>query len=347
MQAAPSRSGRLAEALHRLADDHAIPQLLPVVAILRGIDGSAGPAADYLTIRGALAQTAVVAAELTGEADRTRIDAWLAGEDVALITMAAAIAVVEEAGASVDRGDDARSHLDRARYWRGYGAGPVGELHRRCAQDISRGSLRLLDGRARPPTDARVELQRLRLQLATAGRDRWAAARRELVAVGPRAGFERRVRDHLARQYAAADAESARGLTDIGAGVAELRRPWPMPSVPGPTGGLRPDERRLGVVLGAGFGLGVALAVMRLLTGIVGLGEVGGALCGALVGVVLTGWVVVVRARVQARVVLERWAVEAIGVVRMAAEDQLARRLLDAQQHLASQRSSVHHKSRN
>jgi hypothetical protein len=31
--------------------------------------------------------------------------------------------------------------------WRRYGGGPVNALHRGCSADITRGSLRLLDGR--------------------------------------------------------------------------------------------------------------------------------------------------------------------------------------------------------
>lgn len=57
--------------------------------------------------------------------------------------MSAAIEVVEAAGMAVDRGDDADAYLRRAVLWQRYARGPVSELHRRCADDIVRGSLRL------------------------------------------------------------------------------------------------------------------------------------------------------------------------------------------------------------
>ena len=44
---------------------------------------------------------------------------------------------------AVDRDDDRDAHLRRAVAWRRYSRGPVSPLHRRCAEDIVRGSLRL------------------------------------------------------------------------------------------------------------------------------------------------------------------------------------------------------------
>lgn len=60
--------------------------------------------------------------------------------------MSAAVAVVEAAGATVDRGDRPEDHRRRALHWARYSRGPVTDLHRACAADIVRGSLRLLDG---------------------------------------------------------------------------------------------------------------------------------------------------------------------------------------------------------
>jgi hypothetical protein len=54
--------------------------------------------------------------------------------------------VVQTAGVAVDAGDDPAAHRRRASRWRHYGAGPVSALHRACAADITRGSLRLLAG---------------------------------------------------------------------------------------------------------------------------------------------------------------------------------------------------------
>ena len=75
----------------------------------------------------------------------------LADDVTVMAAMSAAVDVVEAHGLSVDRGDTAAAHLDRAVRWRRYGGGPVNALHRRCSADIVRGSLRLLDGAAGAP----------------------------------------------------------------------------------------------------------------------------------------------------------------------------------------------------
>ncbi|MDA2892448.1 hypothetical protein PDG61_16125 [Mycolicibacterium sp. BiH015] len=74
--------------------------------------------------------------------------AFLAGDEVVIAVMAAAVGLVEASGLRVDPGDDPDTHLRRAVRWRRYADGPLDVLHRRCAADISRGSLRLL-GQAR------------------------------------------------------------------------------------------------------------------------------------------------------------------------------------------------------
>lgn len=74
--------------------------------------------------------------------------AFLATDEVVIAVMASAVGVVEASGVRVDPGDDPDAHERRAVQWRRYADGPLDALHRRCAADISRGSLRLL-GRAR------------------------------------------------------------------------------------------------------------------------------------------------------------------------------------------------------
>jgi hypothetical protein len=68
----------------------------------------------------------------------------LSTDATVLAMMSAAVDVVEAVGVQVDRGDDAAAHLRRAVHWRRYSCGPVSALHRSCAADIARGSLRLL-----------------------------------------------------------------------------------------------------------------------------------------------------------------------------------------------------------
>lgn len=71
----------------------------------------------------------------------------LLSDEVLLARMAAAIDVVCAAGLAVDLDevapDPQAAHLRRAVHWRNYAAGPVTAVHRACAADITRGSLRL------------------------------------------------------------------------------------------------------------------------------------------------------------------------------------------------------------
>ncbi|QZT57227.1 hypothetical protein [Mycolicibacterium austroafricanum] len=88
--------------------------------------------------------------ELHRLAAETRDDglaAFLASDEVVVAVMAAAVDAMEAAGLRVDRGDDREAHERRAVRWHRYAAGPVTEMHRRCAADITRGSLRLLGRR--------------------------------------------------------------------------------------------------------------------------------------------------------------------------------------------------------
>lgn len=70
-------------------------------------------------------------------------------DNTVLDLMSAAVDVVEAAGVTVDRGDRLEDHRRRALHWARYARGPVTALHRSCAADIVRGSLRLLDGASR------------------------------------------------------------------------------------------------------------------------------------------------------------------------------------------------------
>lgn len=91
-------------------------------------------------------RTGVAIAELRALAARSgddRIAGFLAADGTAVAVMAAAVDVVEAAGAVVDRGDEPAAHLRRAVYWRHYSRGPVSAMHRSCGSDIARGSLRL------------------------------------------------------------------------------------------------------------------------------------------------------------------------------------------------------------
>jgi hypothetical protein len=71
----------------------------------------------------------------------------LLSDDVVLARMAVAVDVLSAAGWVLDldtpTADTRASNLRRAQRWRTYGAGPLMALHRSCAADVTRGSLRL------------------------------------------------------------------------------------------------------------------------------------------------------------------------------------------------------------
>lgn len=140
-------------ALGRGGDGDALPGML---RRLSGIDGVLAAIAQvaaplrYRRVRSALAELEALAVRSGDE----RLSDFLAADDTVLAVMAAAVDVVSAAGLTVDPADDRAAHLSRAVQWRRYGRGPVGALHRECAADICRGSMRLLDiGPSRPGGD--------------------------------------------------------------------------------------------------------------------------------------------------------------------------------------------------
>jgi hypothetical protein len=95
-------------------------------------------------------------------------------------------------------------------------------------------------------------------------------------------------------------------------------------------------ENQLMVVLGAGFGLGVALASGRLLTSVAEGLELVGPVVGALVGLAVTVWVVGVRGLLHTRAALDRWLIEVGAAARSSGEARIAARLLATEVALAT-----------
>lgn len=112
----------------------AVSRIDDVVARIDGL----GAAARYRRVAGAVDQLQTLA--VTDVAVAT----FLAADQTVLARMTAAVEVVEEMGIPVDPSDQPTAHLHRAVHWRRYGAAPLAALHRACAADIARGSLRLL-----------------------------------------------------------------------------------------------------------------------------------------------------------------------------------------------------------
>jgi hypothetical protein len=126
------------------AEVHARLRRLSLVDRVAAHLEAAGAPLRYRRVRSVIAELQALAAQSGDD----RLSGLLAADDTVLAVMAAAVEVVEAEGVRVDRGDDPAAHLRRAVHWRRYGRGPVDDLHRSCAADICRGSLRLL-GRSR------------------------------------------------------------------------------------------------------------------------------------------------------------------------------------------------------
>ncbi len=107
--------------------------------VVAHVEAAAAPV-RYRRVRSSISELRALAAQSGDE----RLAEFLASDETMLAVMAEAVKVVEADGMHVERGDDRAAHLQRAVRWRRYGNGPVNSLHRQCATDICRGSLRLL-----------------------------------------------------------------------------------------------------------------------------------------------------------------------------------------------------------
>lgn len=99
--------------------------------------GALGAEAAYRRLRDGVTDLAALA---VGEAGVAAIGDLLACDDTVIARMATAEAVL---GAARPDSADPATFLQRAAVWQRYCRGPVSELHRACADDIARGSLRL------------------------------------------------------------------------------------------------------------------------------------------------------------------------------------------------------------
>ncbi|WP_235571475.1 hypothetical protein [Mycobacterium sp. Root265] len=216
-------------------------------------------------------------------------------------------------------------------------------LHRR-REDILRDA-RL--SRSERTIALRSRIQQARVQLGYFARNRCASVRTELSEDAATWGGlpwvgRRRADDfqtHVAGRAAVVVAEVDSGVTeqfrDIAAELGLAAPPAP-PAAPVPkVGGAGLPSRRLEMqlmmVLGAGFGLGVALAASRLFSGLApGLTAVG-AVAGGLLGLLLTVWVVGIRGLLHDRAQLDRWVGRVAAALREDTEALVATRVLAAE----------------
>jgi hypothetical protein len=184
-------------------------------------------------------------------------------------------------------------------------------------------------------------IQRARLTLVYFVRRRCAAIGADLRAEaaelprGATARFGDGVRDAVADFAAEVDAAIGAAIHDV-AGALALTPPVPSaapppPRLPLPRPSSRRLETRLMMVLGGGFGLGVALTLSRLMVQLGPGSELIGLLVGGVVGLLLTIWVVGIRGVLHDRALMDRWVGEVTATLRTCAEETVARRLLDTE----------------
>jgi hypothetical protein len=194
----------------------------------------------------------------------------------------------------------------------------------------------------------RSQVQHARLQLSYFARNRCTSVRAELqedvAELGRRrlGEFEPYVRTRVEDVVAEVDEGITTQVGDL-ATELELSTPPPPPS-PMPPPEVSPPplksrrlETQLMMILGAGFGLGVALMVTRLFAGLAPGLTVAGLAAGGLVGLLLTVWVVGIRGLLHDRAVLDRWVTDVTATLRSAVEERVATRVLAAETALTSE----------
>ncbi|MGE2726366.1 hypothetical protein [Mycolicibacterium pulveris] len=196
----------------------------------------------------------------------------------------------------------------------------------------------------------RSQLQQARLQLTYFARNRCTSVRAELAEDATQTGrrrlgdFESYVRRRADDVVAEVDEGVTAHLRDMAAGLALPAPPPPgpasTPALPGPPLKSRRLETQLMMILGAGFGLGVALMVTRLFAGLAPGLAAAGLVAGGLAGLVVTVWVVGLRALLQDRAVLDRWVSDVTNTLRSAVEERVGSRVLAAETALTSELSA-------
>jgi hypothetical protein len=194
----------------------------------------------------------------------------------------------------------------------------------------------------------RSQTQQARVQLSYFARNRCASVRSELqedlgsITRRKLPQFEGYVRGRIDEVVAEVDNGTSEHLADMAQGLglaADRPAPAALPQIeiPAPQLKSRRLETRLMMLVGAGFGLGVALTLSRLLADLApGLTVAGAAVACAAIGLALTVWVVGTRGLLRDRALLDRWAGEATAQLRSALEQLVATRVLGAESSLTA-----------
>jgi ribose 1,5-bisphosphokinase PhnN len=195
----------------------------------------------------------------------------------------------------------------------------------------------------------RSQIQQARVQLTYFARNRCTSVRAELQEDAsnwghlPLAGesrrrvgeFESYVRTRAGEVVDEVDEGITTHLGDVATELGLSAPPPPpelrAPEVSQPPLKSRRLETQLVMILGAGFGFGVALAVTRLFAGLAPGLTIAGLIAGGLVGLLLTVWVVGIRALLRDRAVLDRWVADVTAALRSVVEERVATRVLAAE----------------
>ncbi len=193
----------------------------------------------------------------------------------------------------------------------------------------------------------RGQIQQARVQLSHFARNRCSSLRNELQADAAGVsrknmpGFEAYTRGRAQRVVAEVSDATARQLDDVAATMGvpvTLPEVQTLPTIEAAPPALksRRQETWLLLLLGAGFGLGVALTLSRVVAGLApGLKVAGGAICVAI-GLAVTVAVVTIRGLLRDRAVLDRWAGDVTTSLRSVVEEFVATRVLVAESVLST-----------
>jgi hypothetical protein len=193
----------------------------------------------------------------------------------------------------------------------------------------------------------RSQTQQARVQLSYFARNRCASVRSELqedaasLSRGKLPEFEAEAGARLKDVIGEVDEGTTTHLAEVTQTLGLVIDPpaaarLPAVDPPAPQLKSRKLETRLMMLVGAGFGLGVALTLSRLLADLTpGLTAAGAVACAAI-GLALTVWVVGMRGLLRDRALLDRWVGEYTALVQSAAEQLVATRVLAAESSLTA-----------
>jgi len=197
----------------------------------------------------------------------------------------------------------------------------------------------------------RGQIQQARVQLSYFARNRCSSVRSELQEdVGGLSRrkfpeFEADTRERVDEVVAEVSEGTTTHLADVAAvmGVPvalPVVEKLPAVDVPPPHLKSRRQETWLMMLLGAGFGLGVALTLSRLVAGLAHgmnpLTQIAGAVACVAIGLAVTFVVVNIRGLLHDRAVLDRWAGDATSSLRSVVEELVATRVLVAESVLST-----------